>query len=133
MENSEAQTTSPGGWRFVWVAYWAGLFVLTHIPRTPDVSAIPHGDKVLHVFAYFVLTFLGGWAMPRPVAGRVLLTWAGVYGGYAVADEFLQRFTGRSMTLGDLLADFLGIALATAILMTTVRRVGQGQTETDTG
>jgi VanZ family protein len=109
-------------WRFVWLAYWLVLFVLTHIPVSPHIPGIRNGDKLLHLIAYFVLTFLGGWAANRPVAPRFLAGWALVYAMYGVVDEYLQRFTGRSMTFGDLAADWLGIAVATAILWVTVRR-----------
>ena len=102
--------------KFVWVGYWVVLFVLTHIPVEPRVPGMRHGDKILHVVAYFVLTFLGGWAASQRMRASRLLGWAIVYAAYAAADEYLQRFAGRSMTLGDFLADLLGIALATAVL-----------------
>ncbi len=106
--------------KWVWLGYWSALFVATHLPRPPDVTfGVRHGDKVLHFLVYFVLTLLGGRhlrAMRRSSSGVVLLRWAAVYAAYAVFDEWLQHYVRRSMTLGDWIADVLGVLAATLLL-----------------
>lgn len=115
--------------RLVWIGYWLGLFILTHIPVPPRIPGMRHGDKLMHLIAYFVLTFLGGWAQRQRSTPRALFTWAGIYATYAVLDEVLQQFTGRTMSWPDLLADWLGIGLATSILLVTLGRAGDSAAE----
>jgi VanZ family protein len=84
-----------------------------------------HGDKVLHVVAYFGLAALGGWRIiaTRPAGfSRILWQWAALYMIYGVLDEVLQPLVGRSMTLGDWLADVLGIVAATWLVSRLGRR-----------
>ena len=110
--------------RWLWIGYWAGLFVVMHVPIGAGGTAIvPHGDKIIHFGLYYLLTVLGGRHLlasrqRAPVA--VLLLWAAVYAVYAAADEWLQPFVGREMSLGDWIADVIGVALAT--LTITLRR-----------
>jgi VanZ family protein len=107
--------------RAIWIGYWGLLFVLTHLPVSPQPAPVPQFDKLLHLLAYFGLTLLGARSASRPLSPAALLVWAGVYAGYAALDEYLQQFTQRSMTLADWLADVLGIGLATAISMAQPR------------
>lgn len=111
--------SSPRIARLAWIVYWIALFVLTHIPVPPRIPGIRHGDKLLHLVAYFVLTFLGGWARRHPAGPNAHFLWAGIFAAYAVLDEYLQQFTGRTMSWADLIADWLGIGMATAILLVT--------------
>ena len=65
---------------------------------------------------YFLLAWLGGRYLF--VAGQTpstprLIAYAGLFAGYAAFDEWLQQFVGRTMSLGDWLADVAGIILAT--------------------
>ena len=115
---------SPGQTRLsicVWLGYWLALFIATHLPHPPNVTlGVRHGDKVLHFLVFFVLTLLGGrhvLARRRGGSAVVLLRWGAVYAVYAVFDEWLQQFVGRSMTLGDWIADVMGIAAATFLLL----------------
>ncbi len=125
--------------RWLWIGYWAGLFVVMHVPLGGGGTALlPHGDKIIHFGLYYVLTMLGGRHLlasrgrqraagfslrgyPRGLkpATRCLL-WAAVYAVYAAADEWLQPFVGREMSLGDWIADVIGVASAT--LTITLRR-----------
>ena len=94
------------------------------------VISVPHGDKVIHVAVYYLLTWLGGrhWhATGRPLSMVALLAWAVVFAVYGVLDEWLQQYTGRSMGFDDWLADLVGIASATTVL--ALRRRSRGLSE----
>ncbi|CAA6819944.1 MAG: Unknown protein [uncultured Sulfurovum sp.] len=68
-----------------------------------------HSDKVLHAFAFFVLSFLLNRSSSS-VGTRVRNILALL--AFGILIEILQSFTGyRQVSLGDVLADFLGIML----------------------
>ena len=105
--------------RGLWIAYWALLFIATHVPM-PGRGAVTvkHGDKIIHFVVYFILTWLGGryvLATGRRTL-RALTAWAAIYLLYAGADEYLQSLVGRTMSLSDWLADATGIVVATLVL-----------------
>jgi len=97
------------------------MFVATHVPiRHATMGRFPHADKVVHFGMFFALTWLGGrrlWSATGLLAVGALAAWAIVYATYAFIDEWLQPLVGRSMTLGDWLADAAGILAATLILV----------------
>jgi len=87
--------------------------------RVPHGVRFPHADKVVHFGMFFLLAWFGGRRLRAAtglLAGGALAAWAVVYAGYAFLDEWLQPFVGRSMTLGDWLADAGGILAATTLL-----------------
>jgi len=107
-------------WTCLWLIFWAMMFTATHIPtRVPQGARFPHADKVVHFGMFFLLAWIGGrrlHAATGLLAGGALVGWAVVYAAYAFIDEWLQPFVGRSMTLGDWLADAGGIIAATVLL-----------------
>ncbi len=129
--------------RWVWIGYWVSLFVVMHVPvECGGPTLVPHGDKIIHFGLYYLLAWLGGrhqlaarrrqraagsslrgYPHGLKPAARCLL-WAVVYAAYAALDECLQPFVGRTMSLGDWIADLIGISLAT--LTITLRR-GPGE------
>lgn len=117
---ADGRTRRSAGW-WIWVGYWTFLFVIMHVPIVkPSSLHIQHADKVVHFIAYFVLTVLGGRCL-LVTGGRVavssLLLWGGVYCIYAAVDECLQALVGRTMSLGDWIADVAGIGVASLILL----------------
>ncbi len=105
----------------LWLSYWVGLFVIMH---TPVVGVgrlrIRFADKVMHVLLYAVLTYLGGrfWGVSTgALTRRVVFVWAAAYAVYGIVDEWLQQFVGRSTSLADWIADVVGIALASVLLL----------------
>ena len=102
---------------WVWLGYWFGLFVITHTPVVGGGRlSFDYADKIIHFTLYFLLAWLGGKYLF--VAGQTpstprLIAYAGLFAGYAAFDEWLQQFVGRTMSLGDWLADVAGIILAT--------------------
>ena len=105
--------------------YWMLLFALTHLPRLEFDVGVADSDKYAHALAFAGLAFLYWRALataypPRSVrfalaAGAVLL-------GYAAVDEWLQRFTGRSVDLRDWLFGAGGIVGALVALELLRRR-----------
>ena len=91
----------------------------------------PDKDKVVHL-AYFFLTgvcavraarFGERWSATRTAAFLIL---AGLLWG--CSDEIHQSYTpGRSVEIGDVLADTAGVALAAAIGERILRKVGLGK------
>ena len=84
-----------------------------------DVPAAPPGvDKVVHGLLFLVLALTGCWAGIR----ESLLAAALV--GYAVVSELVQGLTplDRSMTVGDWLADVVGVVAGLALWGLILRR-----------
>lgn len=105
----------------VWVGYWIALFGITHIPvKSLGRIGFHYADKFVHLILYFLLVWLGGrylMTLGRAPSTLTLLACAGIYGVFAALDEWSQQYVGRSMSLGDWLADAIGIALATLWLI----------------
>lgn len=92
------------------------LFVFTHVPLPKGPAPRwPQADKVVHFLLYFGLAWLGGRRLlvnQSRFSVRSLIAWAGVYAAFAVADEWLQGPVGRTPSVGDWLADVIGIGAA---------------------
>ena len=106
---------------WVWLLYWLGIFIATHVPVVGGGHFhFRYFDKIVHFVLYFFLAYLGGGYLF--VAGRArstlsLIGYAGMYAVYGAFDEWLQQYTGRTMSVDDWLADAGGIALATIWLV----------------
>jgi len=109
--------TRRGALRVVFVAYWITLFGLTHLPKLPAYPGPRYKDKIAHTAAYAVLAGLAvvAWRIGRGSAARSAAVWFAVLSSYAAVDELLQPLVGRSCTVGDWLADTVGVALAVAV------------------
>jgi hypothetical protein len=89
-------------------------------PASDVPSAPPGVDKVVHGLIFLALAVTGRWAGIRAsLLGAALV-------GYAVVSELVQGLTplDRSMTVGDWLADVVGIVAGLALwtLPTMLRR-----------
>ena len=94
--------------RVITALYWVTIFVLTHIPRVPQVPGPQLSDKLIHAVAYFILALLlMCWLGPK-WAWRVLAI--GLI--YGAIDELLQIPVGRGCELADWVADGIGTACA---------------------
>lgn len=106
------------------IVAWCALFVVTHLPRTPQVTEFRGLDKAFHFAAFAGLAFLCCWA----VSSRRRLTFAaygwivGVLAIYAAADELLQiPLPRRNADPLDWLADTAGAACGVAVFALFVR------------
>jgi VanZ family protein len=100
--------------------YWPVLFVLTHMPRPEILRELLKKDKQLHFMAYFILIFLcWGAIFPyKKVNWRKISAWlilAGV-AGYGMIDEWSQHYMGRTMDMGDFLANLSGAVTSMVVL-----------------
>lgn len=110
-------------------AYWATIFVLSHLPRVPRIPLAP-ADKIGHFIAYFVLGALLFLSMSlthsRRETGWLVLAICSLY---AIIDELLQIPAGRFCEFNDWTADVAGAALA-ALLLTAVKRHRENSDQT---
>ncbi len=99
--------------RWLVVAVFAGAIFSASSISDADVSppAVPHLDKVMHFGVYFLFAAAVCWAMTasKVTLSRAVWIAAAAAALYGLSDEFHQSFVaGRTATVGDWLADFLG-------------------------
>lgn len=97
---------------FLLLFYWAGIFILAHIPIPKLVYKAQVSDKTIHFLAYLILAFLF-WFATNPgkkVNWRKASVWWVflITAVYAVIDELLQGYVGRSCDATDFAADLVG-------------------------
>lgn len=100
-------------------AYWIALFCLTHFPELRLGLPIPSSDKLAHVGAFGLLTFLlwrFGETFGAQRSPRLFWIAAGLLIAYAGVDEWLQQFVGRSADWRDFAFNLVGIGLVLAPL-----------------
>lgn len=111
------------------VAWSAAIWVVSGIGQLPSIPGGP-GDKVLHLFAYFVhglcaAIALGRAGHPRRFLGAFLLT-----AGWGLLDEVHQSFVpGRDASSLDFVADLAGAALAVALAAAVAGRWARPATQ----
>lgn len=110
--NAYLQTKWP---TIIWSAI---VFVLLAVPIKPlrekKMLQLPQTDKVVHAFLFFVLVWL--WInyispLRRPSVVTLLFI-AAVSSMYGISMEYIQLFTGRDFSVGDMVADGAGAFLA---------------------
>jgi VanZ family protein len=107
-------------------AYWAGIFVLTHLPPATIRTYAPNvWDKLAHFLAYFLLAaFLGAALVLTYPSRRGIPVWVLLIGfAYGVVDELLQPFVRRDAELLDWVSDALGVWAAVLLLWVLQRWV----------
>jgi VanZ family protein len=105
------------------VAWIAVIFTLSSMdPGTLPLARLAPGDKPVHGLIYALLCVLlwralngSRRAWVRRAAPLVALGLASLYGAF---DEWYQGLVGRDADLGDWLADTVGAAAATIVLLT---------------
>lgn len=114
--------------RLVWRLMFAVYFVFLNWQLLTPVTIVSPGgwDKLIHFFAFFVLTGLLMLAWRNQSASRIML----VLLVYAALTEILQHFIpGRSLSTLDWVADGLGVLAAVVIFRYMLRRTAfPGQT-----
>jgi VanZ family protein len=104
------------GW--MTLAYWAALFVATHVPLPPLPATGVGSDKVAHLAAFAGLGFLAALWLSLAVkltVGRSLLLLA-VLTVYGAFDEWLQQFVGRFTDFDDWVANVAGAAIGIGVV-----------------
>ncbi len=99
------------------------LFLLTHMPITPQVaSAAGNWDKLFHGGSYLGLAVLAALATFRPRLRDfpVMPLLLGLI-AYAGLDEVLQGPVGRTPDVGDWLADVVGVVVGLLISLWATR------------
>ncbi|CAA6799693.1 MAG: Unknown protein [uncultured Sulfurovum sp.] len=93
--------------------FFIAVIVILYKALTPSSNEplfnFHHADKVLHALAFFVLSFLlnrSSSSIEKRMRNIISLL------AFGILIEVLQSFTGyRDVSLGDILADLLGILL----------------------
>ena len=98
------------------------VLILTHIPKEAIPSQLQENspDKLYHVVAYGVITFLfliSFRTSPTMLSALLLFLAVSVIGAF---DELTQPFVNRTASVTDLAANIVGIL--SALLFFTVRR-----------
>ena len=105
------------------VAFGVAVLVSLTVLFAPgsDVPSAPPGvDKLVHALLFAVLALTGLWArIRRPVLAGLLV-------GYAALSEVVQGVAplARSASVGDVLADVVGLLLGLLVWQWLARRVG---------
>ena len=104
------------------ILFTAAVLVFTHLPQETMPSSLQEDgvDKLQHVLAYGVITFLFLISLrtsPTILSAFLLFLVISVIGAF---DELTQLFMNRSASVTDLLADIVGIL--TVLSFSTVRR-----------
>ncbi len=104
------------------ILFTAAVLVFTHLPQETMPSPLQKDgiDKLQHVLAYGVITFLFLISLrtsPTILSALLLFLAVSVIGAF---DELTQLFVNRTASVTDLVADIVGIL--SALLFFTVRR-----------
>jgi VanZ family protein len=109
--------------------YWAGLFVLTHLPRLRPPLALRLSDKTMHFAGFAVLAALLAWSWSL----RARFGWQGclailaILAVYGVVDEVTQPLVGRRADVADWYADMLGALFGLAAFAAAQRLLRAGR------
>ena len=105
------------------------ITILSSRSTLPETPSIPGMDKFLHFSAYAVLAaaiglwFSGESWLKRPLRNFLICT--AIASGYGVLDEVHQYFVpGRSSDIFDWIADILGSAAGSAVVLLGSRKFG---------
>lgn len=106
--------------RVLLIFYWITISVITQIPIPSWTRKMGMSDKTMHVIAFFTLAVLFWLAFDfsARVNWHRLRVWLFllVISIYAVLDEILQFFTGRTPDIRDFGADIVGAVAGFLIL-----------------
>lgn len=104
-------------WKIVLVLALVLSFFQAVTPSPVDI-AVSNGDKLLHAFAFLILTLLAWLAFPG--RGRAVVIIVSLL-AYALLIEFVQLFlTWRCAEFSDFFADCAGIAVGVLLFMPVV-------------
>jgi VanZ family protein len=103
----------------IWAAF-VFLMLILHFPKfkRERVFPIPHADKLVHIFLFYVLAFfiLHFLIRKRTQPSLHLLLAVCFVTLYGIALEYVQLYTGRDFDVWDMVADAVGAFGALAII-----------------
>ena len=111
-------------YRKLWLVIgYAMIVIVVYLSLTSDPiqidTSLPYQDKLLHMLAYFALTF---WFMQIYHIRQHVMFWLIMFLFLGVFMEYLQGFDpGRYAEAGDMVANVLGVAVALALSRTRMR------------
>ncbi|MFM1867573.1 MAG: hypothetical protein RL591_981 [Planctomycetota bacterium] len=122
-DTNQLSAASLRAWRIALVAYLVPITVLTHWPRF-GIAGAGVVDKFVHFVAFGSLAWLAMHAAQR---GRVLVAWIAA-AAWVYVDEITQslEILGRTFSLADMVAGWIGVAMAGAIYWTRSLRAPRG-------
>lgn len=99
------------------------FIVLTHIPQEmiPLTLQKGHIDKLEHVLAYGVITYLFLISLRKPLSISSAVVIFAFISVIAAFDELTQIFVNRTASITDFIADIIGII--GILIFSTVRRL----------
>lgn len=101
-------------WLLIAVLFTAIVVLLTHVPQQvlPDQLQVGGLDKLAHIVAYGVITFLFILSVrTSPTMLSTLLLFFTI-SSVATLDELTQPFVNRTASVNDWLADIVGVIIA---------------------
>jgi VanZ family protein len=97
----------------IFVLYTIIITGLSLSPHPGTSLVVSFEDKMYHILAYAVFTFLG-WRLTQTKKNFILISLSILcYGGII---EYIQLLTGRTMSLLDFVANGIGIGLIALII-----------------
>lgn len=110
-------------WRLAFLAACVFAIIMASLPPPPLLGNPP--DKLLHAFAFAVLTLLARLAYPRARGWHILLG----LGLLGAAIECIQAIPalGREASLTDWLADMLAVGFVLGVMAPFQRRLAAGE------
>lgn len=91
------------------IATAIAVLTLTPVPA-PPLGSVAESDKIYHMVAFGVLAFPMAYLRPR-----WLMLAVPAYLAFGGLIEILQPFVGRDRSLGDWLADLIGLGIGVVI------------------
>jgi VanZ family protein len=99
------------------VVYWAGLFVVTHLPQ-PKLPYVPVTDKTAHFvsYAFLAIGLMVSLILSAAPRASPAVTVLAILLAYAAFEEVTQIPVGRSCEMADWYADAAGAAVGVVVV-----------------
>jgi len=107
------------GWLTASIVSTLGVLVLTHIPQAavPRIFQENLADKAEHILAYGLVSLLFLLSLKRSAPLSVPIVGLLALAGIGILDEVTQPLVNRYASVGDYMADLVGIGAAWVIFL----------------
>ncbi len=118
-------------WLVLAVSFAATVLLLTHIPQELMPSQLQESglDKLLHVVAYGVVTFLFILSVKSSFSLHSALLVLFALSAVGIVDEITQPLVSRQASLADLLANTIGIVAVLSLSIVCKHQLQKAKTE----